>query len=296
MDRFGNVNSAYSFDGVDDYIDYGYSPAFSPSNAITISAWIKRNLGGSACIVCRLDDYYTRAYYLAFWGDWLQMEVSEDGGIDNRLLNNWYPHPVTDTNWHHVAGVYGGSTITLYFDGVVAAGGEIWGDASSIDQNLSRLLIGFDLADNGSYFSGSIDEVRIYDRALSQSEIAELASSNPPTLAVTIDIKPGSYPNSINLGSAGVVPVAILSSSEFDARQVDPATVSLAGAKVKLIGKGDKFSCGAQDVDGDGLLDLVCHVVTAQFMIEPGDSVAVLEASTVDGQAIRGEDSIRIVP
>ena len=79
-------------------------------------------------------------------------------------------------------------------------------------------------------------------------------------------------------------------------QQVDPATVALAGAKVKLIGKGDKYSCSAQDVNGDGLLDLVCHVLTAQFMIEPGDSVAVLEASTFGGQAIRGEDSIRIVP
>jgi hypothetical protein len=114
-------------------------------------------------------------------------------------------------------------------------------------------------------------------------------------LSVDIDIKPGSDPNSINLSSAGVVPVAILSSATFDATQVDPATVSLAGAKVKLIGKGDKYSCSAQDVNGDGLLDLVCHVVTADFLIETGESVAVLEADTFGGQHIRGEDSIRIV-
>lgn len=113
---------------------------------------------------------------------------------------------------------------------------------------------------------------------------------------VSIDIKPGSYPNSINLGSAGVVPVAILSGATFDAAQVDPATVTLAGAAVKLIGKADKYACSAQDVDGDGLLDLVCHVVTGQFFIELGDSVAVLEAKTFSGQAIRGEDSINIVP
>ncbi|MBI3989349.1 MAG: hypothetical protein HY347_07005, partial [candidate division NC10 bacterium] len=111
-----------------------------------------------------------------------------------------------------------------------------------------------------------------------------------------IDIKPGSFPNSINLGSAGVIPVAILSSPTFDATQVNPASVSLAGARVKLIGKGDKYACSADDVNLDGWLDLVCHVVTAQFMIEPGDSLAVLEAETFGGQAIRGEDSIQIVP
>jgi len=92
-----------------------------------------------------------------------------------------------------------------------------------------------------------------------------------------------------------VIPVAILSSPTFDATQVDPATVVLSGAQVKLIGKGDKYSCGAEDVNGDGLQDLVCHVMTAQFMIEPGASVAVLEAATVSGLRIRGEDLIQIV-
>lgn len=88
----------------------------------------------------------------------------------------------------------------------------------------------------------------------------------------------------------------MLSSATFDATQIDPGTVTLAGAAVRLIGKGDRFACSAQDVNEDGLPDLLCHVVTAQFLIEPGDSVAVLEAKTVGGQAVRGEDSINIVP
>lgn len=40
----------------------------------------------------------------------------------------------------------------------------------------------------------------------------------------------------------------------------------------------------------------MCHVVTAQFWIEPGESLAVLEAETHEGQAIRGEATVRIVP
>jgi hypothetical protein len=143
------------------------------------------------------------------------------------------------------------------------------------------------------FYRGLIDEVQIYNRALSDSEIQALSLT---VLEASIDIKPGSFPNSINLSSAGVVPVAILSSATFDATQVDPATVSLAGAAVKLIGKGNRYSCSAEDVNGDGRLDVVCHVVTAQFMIEPGGSVAVLAAKTFSGQAIRGEDSINIVP
>jgi len=117
-----------------------------------------------------------------------------------------------------------------------------------------------------------------------------------PFLEVAIDIKPGSDPNSINLSSAGVIPVAILSSDTFDATTVNPDTVSLAGARVKLVGKSSKYLCHEEDVNGDELLDLVCQVYTAEFMIEEGESVAVLEAETFDGAPIRGEDTISIVP
>jgi sugar lactone lactonase YvrE len=116
------------------------------------------------------------------------------------------------------------------------------------------------------------------------------------TRRVAIDIKPGSYPNAINLGSAGVVPVAILGGADFDTSQIVPSSVSLAGARVKRIGNGERYSCAPELVDGDPYPDLVCHVITAQLLIEPGDTSAVLEAETVSGERIRGEDSVRIVP
>jgi len=118
----------------------------------------------------------------------------------------------------------------------------------------------------------------------------------PQVIEVVIDIKPDSDPNSINLGSAGVIPVAILSSETFDATTVDPATVSLAGAAVKMAGKSGKYLSHIEDVNGDELMDLVCQVLTEGLVgIVVGDSVAVLTAETYDGQAIRGEDSISIV-
>lgn len=72
------------------------------------------------------------------------------------------------------------------------------------------------------------------------------------TIEVAIDMKPGSFPNSINLGSKGKVPVAILSSADFDATAVDPLTVTVEGAGVELKGNGaPMFS--VQDVNEDGL-------------------------------------------
>ncbi len=123
------------------------------------------------------------------------------------------------------------------------------------------------------------------------------ATAAPLVLEVEIDIKPGSDPNSINLGSAGVIPVAILSSETFDATTVDPATVSLAGAEIKMVGKSGKYLSHEEDVNNDGLPDLVCQVLlTEAFDIETGDTVAGLTAKTYDGQSIHGEDAIRIVP
>ena len=113
---------------------------------------------------------------------------------------------------------------------------------------------------------------------------------------IAIDIKPGSDTNSINVGSAGVIPVAILSTADFDALTVDPTSVSLAGASVKLVGKSDKYLCHQEDVNIDGLIDLVCQVYTAQFMIDEGETTAILEAKTLDGTKLRGEDFIRVVP
>ena len=77
---------------------------------------------------------------------------------------------------------------------------------------------------------------------------------------------------------------------------MDPATISLAGASVKLVGNGKRYLAQPEDVNDDGLDDLMCHVLTDELVLQPGDSVVVLEAETFDGTRITGQDFIRIVP
>ncbi len=122
-------------------------------------------------------------------------------------------------------------------------------------------------------------------------------------IEVSIDIKPGSYPNSINMGSNGVIPVAFLTDEAFDASTIDPATVTLRGEDfsdglVKLRGKKDAPvpMSNLTDVDDDGDLDLVVHLETEKLAEYPLDADCELGALTYDGFVVSGSDTIRIVP
>jgi pimeloyl-ACP methyl ester carboxylesterase len=113
-------------------------------------------------------------------------------------------------------------------------------------------------------------------------------------LLVNIDIKPGDSPNSINRRSQGKIPVAILSSSTFDA----PARVNRLS--LTFGHSGDETSldfCNTQpaDVNGDGLPDLVCHFNTQLTGFQVGDIEGVLKGEAIDGLFLRGTDSVRIV-
>ena len=113
--------------------------------------------------------------------------------------------------------------------------------------------------------------------------------------AIVIDIKPGTDPNPINQGSNALVPVAILSSPEFDATQVDPTSVSLAGATVAVSGKG-KSKAHEEDVNGDGLVDLVVQVETTGLDDLGVGGTVKLTGTTFGGEDIVGYDDVIIVP
>jgi len=121
---------------------------------------------------------------------------------------------------------------------------------------------------------------------------------------IVIDIKPGSYPNSINLGSNGVIPVAILSTDEpyFDATFISADTVFLAGSGVAVRGKGSKLLAHKEDVNGDDILDLVVQVETHN--LDPGTFqnggafLQILDTSDPENPIVvyEGWDEITIVP
>jgi hypothetical protein len=132
-----------------------------------------------------------------------------------------------------------------------------------------------------------------------------------PYISVTIDIKPGSFPNSINCQNQnGVIPVAILSTPEFDARTVDHTTVRFGPSSGKEThclggngGKGQRSGMSndcplkrhEEDVDGDGDIDLVFHFRHSETGLTCSDTIGALTGKTYSGQNISGSDAIRPV-
>lgn len=107
---------------------------------------------------------------------------------------------------------------------------------------------------------------------------------------INMDVKPGDDVNYINLKSLGKTPIAILSTDTFDAGTVDPMTITIAGAPVSLRKNGTTAS-SLEDVNGDGLLDLVVHVSTEALQPTSPNQV-LLEGYTIFGQRLWGTDEI----
>ena len=128
--------------------------------------------------------------------------------------------------------------------------------------------------------------------------------TTPAVIEADIDIKPGSDPNSINLGTRGDIPVAILTTDDFDAADVDASTVTLGdddGNDTNVAARRNgSVKASLEDVDDDGDLDLILHFET-QALVANGDLDAsstelILNGETTGGLVIQGSDAVNIVP
>jgi outer membrane protein assembly factor BamB len=154
----------------------------------------------------------------------------------------------------------------------------------------AQLLWSFGLEGNGYPQPAIVEDGTLY--ILSRSGV--LTALGKSIKEVSIDIKPGSETNPINLKSGGNVPVAIFGTSNFDVATIDPSTVTMAGAPVKLKKKGGLMA-SSEDVNDDGIDDLVVHFETAALQLSPTDTEAILEGETFNGIRIRGTDTVRII-
>ena len=166
------AQNGLDFDGVNDIVTTTYS-GISGSNPRTVEAWIKTtanadpNNGGSQKTIVDWGNLATgqRFTFNVLWGNAIRLEAQGNGLSGNIAVN--------DGNWHHVATVFDPNAtnkVSLYVDGVLDVAGNL---TVTVNTNLvTPVRIGRRI-DGVNGFAGTIDEVRIWNVAKTQTQIQE---------------------------------------------------------------------------------------------------------------------------
>lgn len=117
-------------------------------------------------------------------------------------------------------------------------------------------------------------------------------------IPVRIDILPNDDTNSINLKKTRSIKVAIFSSSSFDATQIENDSLRFGATgtedSLRRKGKHNTPKIRYEDIDGDGLLDLIAEFDVQRTGLTVDDTTATLSGTLADGQAIRGNDAVSV--
>jgi hypothetical protein len=166
----GIAGMALSFDGVNDYVDLGNNAAFDITEQITLSAWVNTNDAGNGQhnpYVGKGDQTYAIKHassntieFFIYDAGWYTANVRVDSSFNGE--------------WHHVLGTYDGSELKTYVDGVL---GATVAHQGTIDIQTHNLTIAMNSQETDRFYEGVIDEVKIYNRALSPAEVRFLVGN-----------------------------------------------------------------------------------------------------------------------
>ena len=168
----GRIAGALEFDGQGDYVNCGNDSNFNITGAITLAAWIKtESSSGKKTILAKHDD----AWRIRIQNGNFELVLP---GLSSEQWFTVSGSAVNDNHWHHVLGVYDGHSIaSVYIDGSKDASREATGSLNTNDEDV---CIGRNSLFPERDFVGRIDDVQVYDYALTDDEIADLAY--PPTI------------------------------------------------------------------------------------------------------------------
>ena len=188
----GKNGAALGFDGVDDVVYIGNSTSLnSVSTSVTIAAWVYRvaNQPGGVSVVSReLNTTYYEHYYFGFEDGKYRWFVNTSSGYSDTTIGSAAPLG----QWVHLAGTYDGASVKLYVNGALQFTTSHTGTFSS---DTTGITIGASHNDATHQaiegFNGAIDEVTLYNRALSAQEVQQLyqgTTGSPDTTLPDVSI------------------------------------------------------------------------------------------------------------
>lgn len=166
----GKIGGAYSFDGTDDYVNCSNSSVFNilDTTGITLSAWVKVPIGSGANLGVVAKKVGTTGYDFILNNGKPRLSLRGTSTLDSTALGS----DLRDGSWHLITGVGNSTNASVYINGVYV--GSNSGNWTAVPIS-TPLAIGIRNIDEMNLpFNGSIDDVRIYNRTLSATEIANL--------------------------------------------------------------------------------------------------------------------------
>ena len=164
-DRKGNPNSAYYFDGINGYIDCGNADMLKFYNEMTISVWVKLEDGGT--ITPRIISFEEPGYNIV-------CNTTNKRYFGVRFVNTYFDSEAiyeSDT-WYHIIMIHKDNSLKLYVNGNMVNSSEQ--SPTTFSNYVNNFNIGRKSCWNYDQFKGIIDDIRLYNRALSDSEIQAL--------------------------------------------------------------------------------------------------------------------------
>jgi len=160
--------SALKFDGVNDYVNVPYSSSLAITGAITVEFWAKTNSVATwqAPISKTYDDYGTDWAVFIPASNYFQAYFLIDG-----VNKTAYSPAIAAGTWYHVVAVYDGAELAVYLNGVKGTPTSATGALSATADR--GVFVGRRSIVYPNWFNGTIDEVRIYNRALTADEIEQ---------------------------------------------------------------------------------------------------------------------------
>ncbi len=169
-DRFGSSNSAYCFDGMDDYIVINDSDNLTPSDQnMTISLWFRTNFPGDRFILYKGSSHYNREYAIGIRFDSLaSFQINHNGN----WLHKSGVQSMTKLKkniWYHLVCTWDGYIQKIYLNGQLV---NAFKSNLVINNYESNLYIGtYGGSINQYAFNGSIDNIMIFNRVIDENEI-----------------------------------------------------------------------------------------------------------------------------
>ncbi len=170
-------NNCRNFDGNTDLVSIGTAASLAPAS-ISVVLWFKAS-GAPADYDAPAGKAVNSTWSAGAWGFFYQSSFLKFWIQDyvNNIASKAYP---SDNNWHHLAGTWDGTTIKIYVDAVLG-GNDVYSGAMSTGGDLQ---IGNITGTAARGWPGRIDDVRVYNRALSQNEISAIYLTGTPHVSV----------------------------------------------------------------------------------------------------------------